>query len=79
MPMAAVVFDFDGVLADTEGLHLRAFQETFATRGWTLDAGAYADRYLGYDDRHHEYDHRHGPGCGRSNRHESGRGVAGDD
>jgi HAD superfamily hydrolase (TIGR01509 family) len=49
--MAAVVFDFDGVLADTEGLHLRAFQETFATRGWTLDAGAYADRYLGYDDR----------------------------
>jgi beta-phosphoglucomutase len=49
--MAAVVFDFDGVLADTEGLHLRAFQETFATRGWTLDAADYANRYLGYDDR----------------------------
>lgn len=49
--MTAVVFDFDGVLADTEGLHLRAFQEAFAARGWTLDAVAYADRYLGYDDR----------------------------
>ncbi len=49
--MTAVVFDFDGVLADTEGLHLRAFQEAFAARGWTLDAAAYAERYLGYDDR----------------------------
>jgi beta-phosphoglucomutase len=49
--MPGVVFDFDGVLADTEGLHLRAFQETFATRGWTLDAADYASRYLGYDDR----------------------------
>ncbi|HEY7474170.1 MAG TPA: HAD family phosphatase [Vicinamibacterales bacterium] len=49
--MAAVVFDFDGVLADTEGLHLRAFQETFRARGWTLDAAEYANRYLGFDDR----------------------------
>ena len=49
--MTAVVFDFDGVLADTEGLHLRAFQEAFAARGWALDPVAYADRYLGYDDR----------------------------
>ena len=49
--ISTVVFDFDGVLADTEGLHLRAFQEVFATRGWTLDAAAYFDRYLGYDDQ----------------------------
>jgi beta-phosphoglucomutase len=49
--MTAVIFDFDGVLADTEGLHLRAFQETFATRGWTLTERDYADRYLGYNDR----------------------------
>jgi len=46
----AVVFDFDGVLADTEGLHLRAFQEVFARRGWTLDREAYFERYLGFDD-----------------------------
>jgi beta-phosphoglucomutase-like phosphatase (HAD superfamily) len=46
----AVVFDFDGVLADTEALHLRAFQAIFRSRGWTLDRAVYFDRYLGYDD-----------------------------
>jgi len=48
--VAAVIFDFDGVLADTERLHLAAFQEVFARRGWTLDERTYFDRYLGYDD-----------------------------
>jgi len=47
----AVVFDFDGVLADTENLHLVAFQDTFVARGWTLDRAAYFANYLGYDDR----------------------------
>lgn len=47
----AVVFDFDGVLADTERLHLLAFQEAFRERGWTLADAAYFDRYLGFDDR----------------------------
>jgi HAD superfamily hydrolase (TIGR01509 family) len=47
----AVVFDFDGVLADTERLHLLAFQEAFLQRGWTLTDTAYFDRYLGFDDR----------------------------
>src|SRR5262249_45007504 len=47
----AIVFDFDGVLADTERLHMRATQEALATRGWTLDERAYFDRYLGYGDR----------------------------
>ena len=50
-PPRAVVFDFDGVLADTEGLHLRAFQDVFADRGWTLDRADYFERYLGYSDR----------------------------
>ncbi|MEO7192210.1 MAG: HAD family phosphatase [Vicinamibacterales bacterium] len=49
--ITTVIFDFDGVLADTEGLHLRAFQDIFATRGWNLDEAAYFDRYLGCDDR----------------------------
>lgn len=47
----AVIFDFDGVLADTERLHLLAFQDVFGPRGWTLDEDAYFERYLGYDDR----------------------------
>ena len=45
------MFDFDGVLADTEHLHLFAFQDTFTARGWTLDRDAYFTNYLGYDDR----------------------------
>jgi beta-phosphoglucomutase len=48
---SAIVFDFDGVLADTEGLHLKAFQEVLAERGWTLRRHDYFERYLGYDDR----------------------------
>ena len=46
-----MVFDFDGVLADSEGLHLAAFQDVFSARGWTLARATYFDRYLGYDDR----------------------------
>lgn len=49
--ISTVIFDFDGVLADTERLHLSAFQRVFAPRGWQLDDAAYFDRYLGYDDR----------------------------
>jgi len=46
-----VVFDFDGVLADSEGLHLAAFQDVLTARGWTLARSTYFDRYLGFDDR----------------------------
>ena len=48
--ITTVVFDFDGVIADTEGLHLRAFQDIFERRGWKLDERDYFARYLGYDD-----------------------------
>jgi beta-phosphoglucomutase len=47
----AVIFDFDGVLADTERLHLTALQQTFAARGYTLTEPDYFAHYLGYDDR----------------------------
>jgi HAD superfamily hydrolase (TIGR01509 family) len=49
--LRAVVFDFDGVLADTERLHLVALRATLATRGWTLTDEDYFTHYLGYDDR----------------------------
>lgn len=48
--ISAVVFDFDGVLADSEGLHLRAYQEVLAPLGVTLTRVEYYDRYLGFDD-----------------------------
>jgi len=50
MNVAAVIFDFDGVIADTERLHLGAFREVFDTRGWKLSEQDYFDRYLGCDD-----------------------------
>jgi phosphoribosylformimino-5-aminoimidazole carboxamide ribotide isomerase len=47
----AVIFDFDGVIADSEGQHLRAYQQVFAGRGWKLSQADYYERYLGYSDR----------------------------
>jgi beta-phosphoglucomutase len=46
-----VIFDFDGVLADSENLHLRAFQQVFGEQGWTLGETDYYARYLGSSDR----------------------------
>jgi beta-phosphoglucomutase len=48
--LQAIVFDFDGVIADSEPLHLRAFQQTLAAEGIELSAADYFSRYLGYDD-----------------------------
>jgi beta-phosphoglucomutase len=48
--LQAIVFDFDGVIADSEPLHLRAFQQTLAEEHIELTAGDYYARYLGYDD-----------------------------
>jgi beta-phosphoglucomutase len=51
MKAAAVIFDFDGVLANTEQVHLRAIQDALAVHGRTLDRGLYFERYLGFGDR----------------------------
>lgn len=48
--LQAIVFDFDGVIADSEPLHLRAFQQTLAEDRIALTATEYYARYLGYDD-----------------------------
>jgi beta-phosphoglucomutase len=49
-PISAIVFDFDGVLADSEPLHLKAYQHIFEPHGIHIDRKTYCDRYLGYDD-----------------------------
>ena len=49
-PLQAIVFDFDGVIADSEPLHLRAFQQALAENGIELTPQEYFNRYLGYDD-----------------------------
>jgi beta-phosphoglucomutase len=48
--LQAVIFDFDGVIANSEPLHLRAFQSVLAEDGIELTPGEYYARYLGYDD-----------------------------
>jgi beta-phosphoglucomutase-like phosphatase (HAD superfamily) len=46
----AIVFDFDGVLADSEPLHFEVFRRVLAEVGITLTEEIYYSKYLGYDD-----------------------------
>ena len=50
MTLQGIVFDFDGVIADSEPLHLKAFQQMLREAGLELTAADYYSRYLGYDD-----------------------------
>ena len=50
MPLRAIVFDFDGVLANSEPLHCRSFQQVLASQGVVLSEEAYYRQYLGFDD-----------------------------
>ena len=50
MPIRAIVFDFDGVLADSEAIHLRSYQDILSPHGVTLTEADYCARYLGFDD-----------------------------
>ena len=50
MVIQAIVFDFDGVLADSEPLHLRVYQEILEPHGIHLDQATYGAKYLGFDD-----------------------------
>lgn len=50
MTLEAVIFDFDGVLADSEPLHLRVYQAVLAEQGLSLTTDEYYSVYLGFDD-----------------------------
>ena len=49
--LTAIIFDFDGVIADTEPLHFAGFRQTLAEIGIGLSESDYYANYLGYDDR----------------------------
>jgi HAD superfamily hydrolase (TIGR01509 family) len=50
--LGALIFDFDGTIADSEPFHLAAFQRTFSEElGLELTEAQYRDRYLAFDDR----------------------------
>lgn len=57
MPSSCVIFDFDGVIADTETLHLQAYNHAFTTHADTLgqkleiSSEAYFSRYIVYGNR----------------------------
>jgi HAD superfamily hydrolase (TIGR01509 family) len=50
MPPLAVLFDFDGVIADTENVHVAAWQRTFGVMGW-VEADEVCSRASEVDDR----------------------------
>ncbi len=49
--LAGVIFDFDGVIVDTEPLHYRAFQTLLEPLGLGYGWDSYVADYLGFDDR----------------------------
>jgi beta-phosphoglucomutase len=50
MPTRAILFDFDGVIADTENIHVAAWQRTLARLGWEVPDEVCA-RAVEVDDR----------------------------
>src|SRR3972149_7359469 len=48
--LKAVIFDFDGVITDSEILHLRAFNRVLAQYGVEISTKDYYKEYLGYTD-----------------------------
>jgi HAD superfamily hydrolase (TIGR01509 family) len=50
MPPLAVLFDFDGVIADTENVHVAAWQRTFGVMGW-VEADEVCSKAAEVDDR----------------------------
>lgn len=49
--LKAIVFDFDGVIVDSEPIHYRAFLDVAATFEFTFDYEHYLRHYVGFDDR----------------------------
>lgn len=49
--LSVLIFDFDGIIVDTEPLHYRAFQKILEPIGLGYSWEEYVERYMGYDDR----------------------------
>jgi HAD superfamily hydrolase (TIGR01509 family) len=50
MALRAIVFDFDGVIANSEPLHFRGYRDVLAGEGIGLTEPDYYAQYLGFDD-----------------------------
>ncbi|HEY6553308.1 MAG TPA: HAD family phosphatase [Vicinamibacteria bacterium] len=51
LAMRAAIFDFDGVIVDSEPLHFRSMQEALLTEGIEITEAEYYSLYLAHDDR----------------------------
>lgn len=49
--LKAVIFDFDGVIVDSEPIHYGAFMQVLGRLGFELDYPTYLVDYVGFDDR----------------------------
>jgi len=49
--LKAILFDFDGVLVDTEPVHFRVFQKILSEEGLPLSEQDYYAKYVGFDDK----------------------------
>ncbi|MGH9397820.1 MAG: HAD family hydrolase [Terriglobia bacterium] len=49
--LRAIIFDFDGVIVDSEPLIMELTQQMAAREGWTVSPGEYYRDYLALDDR----------------------------
>jgi HAD superfamily hydrolase (TIGR01509 family) len=49
--LRAIIFDFDGIIANTEPLHFAGLRQTLIEIGIDLTEADYYANYLGYDDR----------------------------
>jgi beta-phosphoglucomutase len=49
--ISAVIFDFDGIIVDSERLHWAAFNKVLEPMGRTISWPEYVRTYIGFDDR----------------------------
>jgi len=49
--LRAIVFDFDGIIVNSEGIIFRLTQEMAAQEGWSVSENEYYTDYLALDDR----------------------------
>lgn len=47
----AVIFDFDGIIVDSEPMHHRAFQSVLEPLGMEFSWEEYCENFIGFDDR----------------------------
>jgi len=49
--LRAIIFDMDGVICDSEDLHMQAFQDVLNQQSLAITDQEYYDNYLAHDDR----------------------------